>query len=406
MGAAAPGVRPGFGVSISDVPASGDPYLIEFNVTVASGTPTGYNWSFGDGQYWNGSGPGFAAPAHRYPGPGNFTVAVTVAEGSLTSAQTLPLTLVRAPLRVQIVTHPVLSPDGRTVAFNASVGGGTGDYPSVLWRFGDGGTGSGLSIRYTYRDPGQYPVTVTVTDSSGFASNATASVRVTGAAATAPSNGIGPWVPLLVLAAATGVLVVAVLFTRWYDRRSLERDSIEEPIAPSPAPPVVPPEPTPPPELPAEPAVPEALPPKFEPEPVPAEPAVPVPPPPSEPEPAHPEVKPESLRTSQRIVIHLAGLGSLSADEVAPLGFSQRGIAEALSVSQNALTNVLRRLVAGGVLTEDVRHVRGQPRRLKVYRLTGRGEALARDLRRTHRPGRPDERADPRSLGPGVGGPD
>ena len=88
-----------------------------------------------------------------------------------------------------------------------------------------------------------------------------------------------------------------------------------------------------------------------------------------------------ALFLSQRIVLHLAQLGTLGPAEVAPVGFSQLGISQALKVRQNALTNVLRRLVAAGALTEDVRHVRGQPRRLKVYRLSARGESLAHDLR-------------------------
>lgn len=92
---------------------------------------------------------------------------------------------------------------------------------------------------------------------------------------------------------------------------------------------------------------------------------------------------------SQRIVLHLAGLGTLGADEVATLGFTQIGMSESLGVRQNALTNVLRRLVAAGIVSEDVRHVSGQPRRLKVYRLTSRGEALAKDLRRHRAATRP-----------------
>jgi hypothetical protein len=41
-------------------------------------------------------------------------------------------------------------------------------------------------------------------------------------------------------------------------------------------------------------------------------------------------------------------------------------------------------LIDGGILEVEVRHVQGQPRRLKAYHLTSRGELLARELR--HRP--------------------
>ena len=90
----------------------------------------------------------------------------------------------------------------------------------------------------------------------------------------------------------------------------------------------------------------------------------------------------ERLRLSQRVVLHLAAQGRLYDDEVATPAFTQGGMSEALQVGQSPLSNILRRLVLGGVLSEDVRHVRGRPKRLRVYRLTTMGEALAAELRR------------------------
>jgi DNA-binding PadR family transcriptional regulator len=87
------------------------------------------------------------------------------------------------------------------------------------------------------------------------------------------------------------------------------------------------------------------------------------------------------LRISQRVVLHMARQGALRPDEIAPNGLTQAGMAEELVVGQNSLTNVLRRLEAAGVVEADVRHVRGRPRRLKVYTLTSRGESIAKDLR-------------------------
>ena len=90
----------------------------------------------------------------------------------------------------------------------------------------------------------------------------------------------------------------------------------------------------------------------------------------------------ERLRLSQRVVLHLAAQGRLYDDEIATPAFTQAGMSEALMVGQSPLSNILRRLVLGGVLAEDVRHVRGRPKRLRVYRLTTMGEALAAELRR------------------------
>ena len=102
-----------------------------------------------------------------------------------------------------------------------------------------------------------------------------------------------------------------------------------------------------------------------------------------------PGVDPAALRLSQRIVLHLYRLGSFDPRELSPRGATQLGMTEELSVRQSSLTKVLIRLVAAGVLEEARSHVRGMPRRLKVYWLTPLGTSLARDLRSSAAPGSP-----------------
>lgn len=82
-----------------------------------------------------------------------------------------------------------------------------------------------------------------------------------------------------------------------------------------------------------------------------------------------------------RVVKHLSSLGRLGNDEVGRLGFTQKGMSEILAIRQGTLTKVLSRLEAARVIEVDRRHVRGEPRRLNVYRLTALGESVARDLR-------------------------
>lgn len=352
-----------FSVSLSYTPSASDPLLITFTATVVPGTPTLYNWSFGDHQYWNGSGPGFASPAHRYPdGGGTFLVSVLVHEGTAANSTSLTIHLVPAPLQVTVVASPSSGPAPLTVAFTALVSGGTGTYLSFAWDFGDGGHGSGLSVRYTYQTAGSYQASVNVTDSQGV--SAVSTVKVQPSAASTPSVFellAGDWPELLAggaLGAAATVLAAVVLIRR---RR-------QGPPAGPPGPSEVPEGASSPPSAAPSPPGPEVR----------AEPA----PPPESSAGRPPEASaPESLRISQRIVLHLAAQGRLTADEVAPVSLSQAGMAEALAIRQNALTNVLRRLLAAGVVVETVRHVRGRPRRLKVYQLTSRGEALAREIR-------------------------
>ncbi len=93
------------------------------------------------------------------------------------------------------------------------------------------------------------------------------------------------------------------------------------------------------------------------------------------------KVQKETLRLSFRLVLHIAAQGALHPHEVAPVELTQSGMASSLGARQNTIATILKRLEVAGVLTSDVRHVRGAPRRMKVYRLTPRGEALARDIR-------------------------
>lgn len=395
LGAPAPSAGATFSVAISYTPSPSDPFLVTFSATVVPGTPTAFHWSFGDGQFANGTTGAYASPVHRYGGPGTYNVSVVVYEGNATATQFLPLTLSASALVASFTVTAQSGPAPFLDTFVATVRGGSGTYPSVLWQFGDGGVGSGLVIRYTFERAGDYVVVLNVTDSAGQSTVARAPVNVTAApAGPTPLDSSGTLTLLAVAAAAIGGTIVgAVIVGRWLGRRDprerLERSPQAAPegaAASAEAEPIsVPPAEVMPPSAPESFAEPHTTPSPVVEAPaaslsVPRAPEGPAPQPDVEPAPpAGPA--PEALRVSQRIVLHLAGLGVLGPDEVAAVGFTQLGMSQALGTRQNALTNVLRRLVAAGVLTEDVRHVRGQPRRLKVYRLTSRGEALAKELR-------------------------
>jgi large repetitive protein len=71
---------------------------------------------------------------------------------------------------------------GRPMAFDGTVSEASfGRISRYEWDFGDGNTGVGARVDHTYNAPGEYTVTLTVTDDSGTACNqasATATVRV------------------------------------------------------------------------------------------------------------------------------------------------------------------------------------------------------------------------------------
>lgn len=140
------------------------------------------------------------------------------------------------------------------------------------------------------------------------------------------------------------------------------------------------------PDLEVEPGEPAELPPAPEPTPAVQETAVERHP--SSPRRPNPELEPtpHDLRISIRLLIHIGRQGRFSEEDTPPESLTQSGMAKALGVSQGAVSNSLGRLVSGGVLTAERGHVRQRMIRLKVYRLTARGEDLSRRLRQRFPP--------------------
>ncbi len=89
----------------------------------------------------------------------------------------------------------------------------------------------------------------------------------------------------------------------------------------------------------------------------------------------------ETVTLSRRIVLHLFERGRLGPDDVGSPEATQRGIGVVLSAEQSAISKVVRRLIAAGIVEVGRRHVRGWDRRVNVYTLTRRGELLAHELR-------------------------
>jgi hypothetical protein len=89
----------------------------------------------------------------------------------------------------------------------------------------------------------------------------------------------------------------------------------------------------------------------------------------------------ERVRLSIRVVVLLDHWGPPGDNGSSRRETTQQGLAEALAVTQGALSKVLNRLVAAGMVRTDRRHVAGLSRRVRVYSLTRDGETLAREIR-------------------------
>ena len=340
------------------------PLEVAFQATVTSGVPTGYDWTFGDGTYYNGTNVSAATPTHAYPYPGKFDVSVTVFEGTESGNASIEVHVVASALSADIHTNVVHGRAPLNVAFSSVVSGGTGTYVNFSWSFGDGGSGSGSSILYTYTQTGTFHAVLTVWDSGNASTTAGVWINVTAVAAQNLWATVGVLAPWVILGLVVGI-VAAWSASRL--RGEQRRIRTEPPTAQADTSTTV--NAVPQAGRPEAPAAKSELPTKS-----------------SKSSKGGLPLSTESLLVSQRVILHLHSLGRLGSEDVAPHGFTQGGMAEALEIPQNSLTNVLRRLVAAGVLEEDTRHVIGRNRRLKVYHLTNRGEGLAKELRQRSRP--------------------
>lgn len=94
-----------------------------------------------------------------------------------------------------------------------------------------------------------------------------------------------------------------------------------------------------------------------------------------------------------RILVHLAAVGPQGEEGTGKERATQEGIAAQLSTTQGAVSKVLSRLVAAEAVRRDVLRVDGRVRRVRVYSLTPRGDAIARSIlnRSSGTPGLPPQ---------------
>ena len=104
------------------------------------------------------------------------------------------------------------TPNGLTVSFTGSASGGTSPY-TWYWDFGDGQISRDQNPSHTYAAAGTYTVILYAVDFNGLSGAATIAITVTGGGGGGgggPPFDIGPFVPLIVLVAAGGVLVLVL----------------------------------------------------------------------------------------------------------------------------------------------------------------------------------------------------
>lgn len=146
---------------------------VGFNGGASSGSPTAYQWDFGDGSTATTAGP---TTSHNFVNAGSYAVKLTVEKvgqgGSCDFGICLPethsvtkLVVVAGTLNelaAKFVHTPAEPSSGEPVVFDA--GSSTGAPTLYRWDFGDGNaaTDDGPGVQHTFSAAGTYDVTLTV----------------------------------------------------------------------------------------------------------------------------------------------------------------------------------------------------------------------------------------------------
>ena len=139
------------------------------------GRIVGTNWTFGDGESSDSRNPG-----HEYDAGGTYQVTLTVRDDDGASHSTTRTITVTAPPPANELPDADYNwnCDGLTCQFTDNSEDDDGTVVSWSWDFGGTGTSNLEDPAHTFPGPGEYQVTLTVTDNAGGADLSTAGVEV------------------------------------------------------------------------------------------------------------------------------------------------------------------------------------------------------------------------------------
>lgn len=125
-----------------------------------------YLWDFGDGKTATG-----ATTIYVFNQAGEYDVILQVSDdrNAMSSfAKTVRIVPPNQPPVGLFLVDPASPKVNQEITFDASVSKDPdGQIVSYAWDFGDGATGQGKTVKYTYKQPGTYKVKLTVTDDKG-----------------------------------------------------------------------------------------------------------------------------------------------------------------------------------------------------------------------------------------------
>ncbi|MEZ4771025.1 MAG: PKD domain-containing protein [Caldilineales bacterium] len=163
------------------------------SVPPPGGRITSYEWRFGDGSTASG-----VQVDKVYDQPASYEVLLVVTgDNGLAGTATQQVTIAPAPQPPQaVITAPSQGVVGQPLTFNGSQSSGQSPITQYLWAFDDGVAATGQVVQHAYSQPGDYTVSLTVTDSNGLTGSTTQQVQISQPPPTATPTAPPPALPL------------------------------------------------------------------------------------------------------------------------------------------------------------------------------------------------------------------
>jgi PKD repeat protein/DNA-binding beta-propeller fold protein YncE len=179
---------------------------VAFNATVTGGTGSGTSlWSFGTGDTANTTNA-----SYHYTKAGVYFATFRYTDASHhNTTRDLTITVnhvLGATVQSDAPSSSVST--GTTVAFNATISGGTPPF-TVVWSFDDGSYASGIAAQHAFAATGSYTVSLLVRDAVGAETNVTYTLTVSAASAGGLFHGDAT--PALFLGFVAGLVIGALL---------------------------------------------------------------------------------------------------------------------------------------------------------------------------------------------------
>ena len=147
----------------SDITGGCAPIVVNFK-DLSTGNPTSWAWDFG-----NGSSSNRQNPSTTYFDEGTYVVKLTASNpnGSHTVTKTAYITVYKEPTAEFTVNSRTGCTPAKLQFRDISTTAPGTTITGWKWDFGDGGSSTERNPQYTYRTPGSYTVTLTITNDKG-----------------------------------------------------------------------------------------------------------------------------------------------------------------------------------------------------------------------------------------------